>query len=77
MPIDKYCHFITGYALGYAFDYSGYPIASSSAVSTIAAWKEYYDYKHPEKHTCDFWDWFATTLGGVFGAYSRFLITII
>ncbi len=36
-------------------------------VAIIAALKEIYDYMHPDKHTADFWDWVATTLGGVVG----------
>jgi hypothetical protein len=35
-------------------------------VAVIAAFKEYYDYLHKEVHTCDFYDWLATVLGGVF-----------
>jgi hypothetical protein len=36
-------------------------------VAVIAALKEIYDALHPDKHTADFWDWVATTLGGLVG----------
>ena len=38
------------------------------AVSTIAILKEIYDYEYKSIHTPDFWDWAATTLGGILGA---------
>ena len=34
-------------------------------VAIVAGAKEWYDYKHPN-HTADFYDWLATTLGGIF-----------
>jgi hypothetical protein len=36
-------------------------------VAVIAALKEIYDARHPDKHTADFMDWVATVLGGVLG----------
>jgi hypothetical protein len=36
-------------------------------VAIIALLKEIYDALHPDKHTPDFWDWVATSLGGVLG----------
>jgi hypothetical protein len=36
-------------------------------VAVIAALKEIYDARHPDKHTADFMDWVATTLGGLVG----------
>lgn len=34
----------------------------------IGASKEGYDFCHPDKHTCDVWDFAATVLGGAIGA---------
>ena len=34
-------------------------------VAAVGAFKEVYDAYHPEKHTCDFWDFIATTSGGL------------
>lgn len=36
-------------------------------VAAAGALKETYDAYHPDKHTCDFWDFVATTVGGCIG----------
>ncbi len=66
-PLDKQAHFITG-ALGSLVlaVFIGY--WAIVVISLIALAKEVYDYKHPLIHTCDFYDWLATTLGGILGA---------
>ena len=67
VPLDKQAHFVTG-ALGSLSlaVFIGY--WAIVVISLIALAKEVYDYKHPLIHTCDFYDWLATTLGGILGA---------
>jgi len=65
VPLDKQAHFVTGTLIG-LFGYLILGYYSLILVAVIAALKEYYDYKHPTIHTCDFYDWLATVLGGVF-----------
>jgi len=65
VPLDKQAHFITGAAMG-LFGYLILGYYSLILVAVIAAFKEYYDYLHPNIHTCDFYDWLATVLGGIF-----------
>jgi hypothetical protein len=65
IPLDKQAHFAIGAVIG-LFGYLIFGYYSLILVAVIAAFKEYYDYKHPTIHTCDFYDWLATVLGGVF-----------
>ena len=67
VPLDKQAHFVTG-ALGSLVlaVFIGY--WAIVIIALIALAKEVYDYKHPLTHTCDFFDWLATTLGGILGA---------
>ena len=67
VPLDKQAHFVTGAltALVWCFIVGYWAIL---IVALIALAKEVYDYKHPLTHTCDFYDWLATTLGGILGA---------
>ena len=67
VPADKQMHFITGMlgSMLLAF-FIGY--WAVLFMSLIGVAKEVYDYKHPLIHTCDFFDWLATTLGGILGA---------
>jgi hypothetical protein len=65
IPLDKQTHFAIGAVIG-LFGYLIFGYYSLILVAVIAALKEYYDYKHPTIHTCDFYDWLATVLGGVF-----------
>ena len=67
VPADKQMHLIGGIILGIIFSlvmglYAILPVA------IIAYLKELYDYKNSTIHTPDFWDWFATALGGVIGS---------
>jgi hypothetical protein len=65
VALDKQAHFVTGAVMG-LFGYLILEYYSLILVAVIAAAKEYYDHLHPEIHTCDFFDWLATVLGGVF-----------
>jgi len=65
VPLDKQAHFVTGAVVGlFGFLILGY--YSLILVALIAAVKEGYDYLHKDNHTCDFFDFLATVLGGVF-----------
>ena len=66
VPCDKQLHFACGLVIAALLT----PFIGAYAilvVSTIAMLKEVYDYLHKDKHTPDFYDWVATTLGGVLG----------
>lgn len=66
VPCDKQMHFMSGFIIAFLLTpYIGF--YSVLIVAIIALLKEIYDYLHPESHTADFWDWFATTLGGLIG----------
>jgi hypothetical protein len=66
VPADKQAHALAGFIIAAVLTpfIGAYSIL---VVAIIAALKEIYDYMHPDKHTADFWDWVATTLGGVVG----------
>ena len=66
IPADKQMHFLSGAILGIILTpfIGAYSIV---VVAVIAALKEIYDARQPDKHTADIWDWVATTLGGVVG----------
>jgi hypothetical protein len=66
IPCDKQMHFLSGFIIAAVLTpfIGAYSIL---VVAVIAALKEIYDYLHPESHTADFWDWVATTLGGLVG----------
>jgi hypothetical protein len=66
VPADKQMHFIGGLVIAALLTpfIGAYSIV---VVAVIAALKEIYDARHPDKHTADFWDWVATVLGGVVG----------
>jgi hypothetical protein len=66
VPCDKQMHFLSGFIIAAALTpFIG--AATVFIVAIVAALKEVYDYMHPESHTADFWDWVATTLGGLVG----------
>lgn len=68
IPQDKEAHFVSGALLFFLLIICQVPaIFAVVIVSLIGAAKEAYDYYHPLMHTCDFYDWLATTLGGVAG----------
>ena len=66
VPQDKFMHFICGLVIAALLTpfIGAYSIL---VVAIIAALKEIYDARHPDKHTADFMDWAATVLGGVVG----------
>jgi hypothetical protein len=66
VPCDKQMHFLSGFIIAAVLTpfIGAYSIV---VVAVIAALKEIYDARHPDKHTADIWDWVATTLGGVVG----------
>ena len=73
IPADKQQHFISGAILGILFA-SVFGWISILIVAIIACLKEIYDYEHKSIHTPDFYDWVATTLGGVLGTVIVLLI---
>jgi hypothetical protein len=66
VPCDKQMHFLSGFIIAAVLTpfIGAYSIL---VVAVIAALKEIYDARHPDKHTADFMDWVATTLGGLVG----------
>ena len=66
VPCDKQAHFLSGFLIAVVLTpfIGAYSIL---VVAIIALLKEIYDYEHKSIHTPDFWDWVATTLGGVLG----------
>ena len=66
VPADKQMHMLSGFLIAVVLT----PFIGAYAilvVSTIAMLKEVYDYEYKSIHTPDFYDWAATTLGGVLG----------
>ena len=66
IPVDKQLHFYAGAIIGFSLSLFIPFGISFIAVIIIGALKELYDYYHPDKHTCDFYDWLATSLGGCY-----------
>jgi hypothetical protein len=66
VPCDKQMHFLSGFIIAALLTpfIGAYSIL---VVAVIAALKEIYDARHPDKHTADFMDWVATVLGGIVG----------
>ena len=64
VPLDKQAHFITGAIISLVWYFIiGY--WALLLVMIVAGAKEWYDYKHPTIHSCDFFDWVATILGAI------------
>jgi hypothetical protein len=62
-PIDKQLHFAMGTIIGFSLAlFIPWYFAFGVAV-IVGALKELYDYYHPP-HTCDFYDFLATAIGG-------------
>ena len=70
---DLQAHFWTGVLGGVGIAYFLGFYAGVTIMAILAFAKEVYDYKHPN-HTVDFWDWVATTLGGILGAMTALFI---
>lgn len=67
VPKDKQAHFIVGAVLFFLLAACGaHTLYAVGMVSLIGAAKEIYDHFHPDLYSCDFFDWLATTLGGLF-----------
>ena len=66
VPADKQAHFLCGLVIAALLTpfIGAYSIV---VVAIVALLKEIYDYLHKDIPTPDFWDWVATTLGGLFG----------
>lgn len=64
---DKILHFVGGMVIGFG----GETVVNGGGVEAatlVGAWKElWFDARRPDKHTVDFWDFVATTCGGVVG----------
>lgn len=73
VPADKQMHMLCGFIIAAVLTpFIGF--YAVVVVAIIALLKEIYDYLHPESHTTDFWDWVATTLGGLVGFVAVALI---
>jgi len=68
MQLDKLYHFLIGFAVG-AFIGAQQPGFGLGALAgTLLGWgKEKFDKLHPDKHTYDGWDAYATALGATIG----------
>lgn len=64
--LDKQAHFLGGYAIAVTLGMVN-PLLGLTVSIAAGAGKEWYDKKHPESHTSDVKDFYATTLGGVAG----------
>lgn len=75
VPLDKRAHALGGAVITLAISMALLPIlglwpalaCALLAAMFIGALKELYDYHHPLVHSCDFFDWLATALGGLAG----------
>lgn len=64
---DKYLHLLIG-TLAYLVLQPHFGIlVALAAVAVIARWKEVFDKEHPDKHSYDGWDAYATLVGVVIG----------
>lgn len=64
---DKLLHFAGGLVVAFALAMAGGQLAALWIVAALAWAKERYDKAHPDRHTWDGWDAFATLLGGLAG----------
>lgn len=63
---DKYLHLAAGLVTTVIIGLLN-PILGLAVTALLARWKELYDSKHPEKHTSDGWDAYATLVGAIPG----------
>lgn len=70
IPSDKIAHFASGVVLFAAVQWVS-PLWAFFAVICAAVVKEIYDAFHPDTHTADWWDAFATILGGAVGLFIK------
>lgn len=67
--VDKLQHYIGGVLIALIITLLfGDALIGLGVAVFIGASKEGYDFCHPDKHTCDVWDFAATVLGGAIGA---------
>lgn len=68
IPLDKQAHFFSGAVIALALGYFVAPWIAFVAAFTAGVAKEVYDRFHPERHTVDAADFWATALGGAAGS---------
>jgi hypothetical protein len=67
--VDKLQHYIGGVLIALIMALLFRDALTGLGVAVfIGAIKEGYDFYHPDRHTCDVWDFVATACGGVVGA---------
>ena len=67
---DKALHALGGAVIGAAVAVASGSLPLGAWVAFGVAWaKERYDKAHPDRHTFDGWDAYATALGGLLGAH--------
>ena len=75
VPLDKQAHFVTGALTAFVWCFIvGY--WAILIVALIALAKEVYD-AHNIGHTCEFYDWLATTLGGCLGMILYYIVKAV
>jgi hypothetical protein len=74
IPLDKRLHACVGFALALPLALAGLPAEGLCLALIVGCLKELWDAYHPLTHTADFWDFAATTLGGLFGAVVGWLV---
>lgn len=65
--LDKLLHGLGGLVIQIGIGILTHPALGLLAVVVVAWLKEEYDYTHPEAHTKDGWDAFATATGAAVG----------
>lgn len=73
---DKQGHFFGGAVLAFVFSFLS-PFLGAFVAFVAGLGKEIYDSYHPENHTADKLDMYATWLGGIFGIIVFFTIKVI
>lgn len=77
MDYDKIMHIVCGYAIAITFGLI-FRIKFGLVSATVAgALKELYDHFHPETHSVEITDFFATVVGGVVGCIVLDIIAYI
>lgn len=68
LTLDKQAHILAGAAIALAAGYFAPVWAALALAVSAGAAKEVYDRFHPERHTGDANDFWATALGGIAGS---------
>jgi len=75
IPLDKQAHALSGAVLVMLPVIASRPLWWGLLICLGAALaKEVYDLRHPDHHTCDFWDAIATASGGALAALFVLLV---